>query len=160
VADRNHRPLDDAAEPFPIGKPGEAVFEIRKTLAGRGQLIDSGELAKNLLDVWGGPRRLAEDIFREYTKAPNGSVARQRNLEMVMRLIVTNTTHDIVRPVNPEDLSDGDLATVAEHYLGRIRGDELHPAIEGPRDGTQEGAGGPTKEPDNEFSWFDPDHPE
>jgi hypothetical protein len=119
VASANRGPLSDAAEPFPAGIPGQAMDEIRRALATRGQMIDSGELARNLLDVWGGPRRLAEDIFREFTKAQNGSVARQRNLEMVMRLIVTNTTHDIIRPVNPEDLSDDELAGVAAHYLER-----------------------------------------
>jgi hypothetical protein len=142
------------------------MFEVRSALRGRNQLIDSGELAKNLLDVWGGPRRLAEDIFREYTKAAVGSVARQRNLEMVMRLIVTNTTHDIVKPVKPSDLTDEELGRVAAKYMTLVGkqeepGDSDEQAREaGSSPVPAEDSRREAHASDSDFDWFDPDRPE
>ena len=40
-------------------------------------------------------------------------MTRQRILEMIQRLIVTNTTHEIGRVVTPSDMTDEELEAMA-----------------------------------------------
>jgi hypothetical protein len=81
--------------------------DVCKILALQGPGVDSGQLAKDLIEVWGGPRKLAEDIHREFMDGTRQS--RQRILEMIQRLIVTNTTHAVVQSESPADMDQGDL---------------------------------------------------
>ena len=100
-------------------KPNEP---IEKVLARSVGAVDSELLLKSLIEVWGGPQRLALDIHKEYQNAVSGGVTRARILEMLQRLIITNTTQDLGRPTPASDLSDEELAEAFRLYSEKISG--------------------------------------
>lgn len=104
-------------------KPREIPPGLRRALADRKPGADSEALLADLIDVWGGTRQLALDLYQEFKSAGAGGMTRQRILEMIQRLIITNTTHDIGRQVNPSDLSDDELQAVAMRYVARLSHD-------------------------------------
>jgi hypothetical protein len=128
---------------------------VAKALAERKQTADSEQLLADLIDVWGGTRKLALDIFGEFQAAGKGGMTRQRILEMFQRLILTNTTHEIGRAVKPSDMSDEELESVATEYLTRMTSDGRPagpPAEETPRqeDGPRPGLPDPVPVGDGE----------
>jgi hypothetical protein len=50
-------------------------------------------------------------------------MTRQRILEMIQRLIVTNTTHQIGQSVSPSDMTDAELEATALAYMRKVNGD-------------------------------------
>ncbi len=95
---------------------------LKAALSDRKGGIDSEQLLNALIDRWGGAERFANDIYQEFQKAPPGGMTRQRILEMMTRLTVTNTTHEIGRVIRPADMSDDELEALAMGYLARVAG--------------------------------------
>jgi len=91
---------------------------------------DSAALLSDIIDVWGGVRRLATVIHAEYQRAGPGSQTRQRLLQMIQSLILTNTTNEIGRVTRPADMSDEELQAVALYYMKKVLGDAAPPAAE------------------------------
>lgn len=103
---------------------------LARALAGQKPGVDSAGLLSDLIDVWGGTRQLAIDMHAEFQRATKGGMTRQRILEMVQRLIVTNTTQELNKPITPSDMSQEDLEQVALAYLRRISDDGKGTAAE------------------------------
>jgi hypothetical protein len=93
---------------------------VARALADRKVSADSEALLSDLIEVWGGTRQLAIDIHSEFQGAGKGGMTRQRILEMIQRLIVTNTTHEIGSAPRPADLTDEELDATAESYVKRL----------------------------------------
>lgn len=110
-------------------KPGKEIPKgLARALAERKANADSEALLADLIEVWGGTRQLALDLHAEFQKAAAGGMTRQRILEMIQRLIVTNTTHEIGRTIKPSDLSDDELEDLAMTYVKRVTANGTAPA--------------------------------
>lgn len=96
---------------------------LQRALAERKASADSEALLTDLIDVWGGTRQLALDLHNEFQKAPVGGMTRQRILEMIQRLIVTNTTHQIGQTLAPSDMTDEELEATALKYVRKVAPD-------------------------------------
>lgn len=110
----------------PRGRPKKNVPQeeqkvpVGESLAERGPTTDSEVLLSDLTTLFGGPLKLAEVIRNEFLASNPGSTLRQRYLELITRIIVTNTTHEISRVVHPEDMSDEQLEALAEKYTRKV----------------------------------------
>ena len=78
-------------EPPPPDHSPQMNEDLCRILATQGPGLDSAQLAKDIIEVFGGPRRLAEYMYEEFTNAKCNQQTRQRYLEMIQRLIITNT---------------------------------------------------------------------
>ena len=58
---------------------------LQSALGERGNSVDIGGFLADLIEIWGGPRRLASDMHREFQEAAVGGMTRQRILEQVGR---------------------------------------------------------------------------
>lgn len=101
---------------------------LARVLADRKASTDSDALLTDLIDIWGGTRQLAIDVHSEFQKAKPGSMTRQRILEMLQRLILTNTTQGIGNTVRPSDMTDEELEATALAYAKRVTSDAPAPA--------------------------------
>lgn len=113
-----------AKQKYSAKKPKEIPTGLARALIERKAGVDSEALLNDLIEVWGGPRQLAIDVHQEFTKAPSGGMTRQRILEMMQRLILVNTTHDIGRVIKPADMSTEDLEKLALYYAAKVTGNE------------------------------------
>ena len=93
---------------------------LHKALRGSKSAVDAGLLLDELMQCWGGPARLARDMYGEFESAPKGSMIRQRLLEAIQRLIVQATDRDMGKVQRPEDMTDSDLETLAMSYVQRL----------------------------------------
>ena len=100
--------------------PTYRAGHIAKAIAESRPSVDSGQLLCDLIEIWGGTRQLAKDIHMEFTKAAAGGMTRQRILEMMQRLIITNTTQDIGRVANPSDSTDEELLTELQAFVKKL----------------------------------------
>lgn len=100
----------------------ERVVKALKVL-GMSASVDAGQLLSDIIDEWGGTRKLAHDIKDAFDTAPPGSMTRQRFFEMLQRLIISNTDRDISREIDPSEFSDDELARAAHGILGRVLGE-------------------------------------
>lgn len=97
-----------------------AARQVVESLSDMGDTTDSAVLLRDLVDIWGGPRSFAEEIYREFKAAKPGSNERQRYIDLIARIALTNTTHEIGKRLNPQDLSDADLERVVKKYLQKM----------------------------------------
>lgn len=116
-------------------KPAEIPKGLARALAERKAGADSEALLNDLIEVWGGTRQLALDLHAEFQKAAAGGMTRQRILEMIQRLILTNTTHEIGRTLRPSDMTDDEIEEVALEYTRKVMGHGTATAAE-PAKGT------------------------
>lgn len=119
----------------PSKPPGELPKGLTRVLSTQKASADSDTLLKDLLEAWGGTKQLAMDIYKEYQKAPEGGMTRQRILEMFQRLILTNTMHEIGRSKSPSDMTDEELQEIALEYAKRVTSDGPSSAAK-PEEGT------------------------
>lgn len=103
----------------PVAATG--VTDLKSLIADTRNKADSEVLLHEVLEAWGGPVQLARDLHAEFHAAGPGSMTRQRILEMIQRLIVSNTKDDLGRPSNPSDLSDDELAATALGLLSKAK---------------------------------------
>ncbi|WP_143206407.1 hypothetical protein [Singulisphaera sp. GP187] len=93
---------------------------LARALGERKASADSEALLTDLIEVWGGTRQLALDLHNEFQKAQVGGMTRQRILEMIQRLVLTNTTHEIGKNIKPSDMDDAELDSLAMTYVDRL----------------------------------------
>lgn len=107
-------------------KPAQAKKELpvglARALATKKKSADTEALLSNLIEIWGGPEKLARDIYKEFTNATTGGMTRQRILEMVQRLLIQATDRGIGHAVKPSELSDDDLDSIVLSYVERVSG--------------------------------------
>jgi hypothetical protein len=109
------------AKKVPPKKPNKDMPKgLARALAERKANADSEALLADMIEVWGGTRQLALDLYAEFQGAAKGGMTRQRILEMIQRLIVTNTTHEIGRTIRPSDLTDDELEDLAMGYVRKV----------------------------------------
>jgi hypothetical protein len=98
-----------------------AAKKVSDLLAGkrRGK-VDSSKLLNDLMERWGGTERFAQDVVGEFGAAKEGTFTRQKILEMVQKLIVTNSVHNLSPPERPEDLEDDEIQERLDHYIARV----------------------------------------
>lgn len=104
-------------------KTREIPKGLARALAERKASADSEALLTDLIDVWGGTRQLALDLHKEYQSAAAGGMTRQRILEMIQRLVITNTTHQIGSTQAPSDMTDEELEATALNYMRKVTSD-------------------------------------
>jgi hypothetical protein len=104
----------------PLNK--QKVYDGVRALLQDSTLVSSEQLLGDIIQEWGGTKRLARDIKAAFDEAPEGSMIRQRFFEMLQRLIISNTDRDISREIDPSEFSDEELTTAAEGVLGRVMG--------------------------------------
>ena len=104
-------------------RAGKLQEALQSALADRQNAVDAGGLLGDIIEIWGGPRRLASDIHREFQEAAVGGMTRQRILEMVQRLITYASDRQITKAVKPSEMSDADLEVMAMNYMRKISGD-------------------------------------
>ena len=90
---------------------------LHKALRGSKSAVDAGLLLGELMQVWGGPARLARDMYAEFEAAPKGSMVRQRMMEAVQRLVVQATDRDQTKVMRPETMTDEDLEASDGHVI-------------------------------------------
>lgn len=101
---------------------------LTRALANRKASADSEALLSHLIEIWGGTERLAKDIYAEFQKAAPGGMTRQRIIEMLQRLILSNQDRGLGTVVKPSDLSDEELDEIAMHYTERVTNGKPDPA--------------------------------
>ena len=82
---------------------------IKDLLSARRLGHDANQLLVDIMTRWGGTRAFADALFEEFQAANPGSLIRQNLLEMIQKLVVNNTNHNITRIVNPTDLDDEEI---------------------------------------------------
>jgi hypothetical protein len=102
---------------MPAREPKDnAVAELLK---GTTPALDSGQLLRDIIARWGGIERFARDLVGEFTAAKKGSFTRQKMLEMIQKLVVTNTVHQVTKIERPEDLETEDIDRKILEYTRR-----------------------------------------
>jgi hypothetical protein len=102
--------------------PNATEQKVAAQLKDTYRAVDSGQLLKDLMDRWGGTERFARDLVGEYREAKQGSLVRQKVLEMVQKLVVTNTVHQINQAERPEDLDTADIDARLQSLIARVVG--------------------------------------
>jgi hypothetical protein len=105
----------------------QAKMALPKALAlaleDRKASVDAGTMLGDLIEVWGGPRQLAVDIYSEFQRAAKGGMTRQRILEMFQRLIMHTSDRDLANVARPADMTDEELDSIAMSYANRVIND-------------------------------------
>jgi hypothetical protein len=95
---------------------------IKSLLSQRRLGNDANQLLNDIMDRWGGPKSFAESLYREFLAANEGSLIRQNILEMIQKLVVNNTNHNITRIVDPSDLDDEEIEGELNVFISRASG--------------------------------------
>lgn len=104
----------------PTNKLSGLPPELAKAIAANPKNANSEQLMLDLVEVWGGTRQLALDIYNEFQKAPAGGLTRQRILQMFQGLVVTETNRDSGRSEKPSDMTDDELQRIALEYANKV----------------------------------------
>jgi hypothetical protein len=105
----------------PKASAKRVTTNVKRVIATDNSAIDSRSLLQEILQEWGGPKALAQDIFQEFRKAKPGGMTRQSLLEMIQRLIVWNTNQSLSNPIDHSELDDEDLETIVQENLAKIQ---------------------------------------
>lgn len=87
----------------------QLVKRVKRLLTNK-STIDQGVFLQELIDAFGGPRELARKMRAEFDLAPQGGLARQKLFTTIQHLIISTTSLNLTRTVDPSSLSDLDLA--------------------------------------------------
>jgi hypothetical protein len=82
--------------------------------------VDSGQLLKDLLERWGGTQQFARDVVGEFNASKKNGMVRQKLMEMITKLVVTNTVHQITKSERPEDLDTEEIEARLQALIGRV----------------------------------------
>jgi hypothetical protein len=93
---------------------------VAQTLAESKPSADSAGFLRDIISEWGGTANLARCMKREYDEAGPGGQTRQRILEMIQRLVIMNTQHDLSKSVDPSRMDDADLQRIAERLVKKV----------------------------------------
>lgn len=116
-----------------MSTPKADTKAIRDTLTTRRLGNDSNELLVQVMEKWGGPAEFARSMWVEFEAAKPGSLIRQNILEMIQKLVVNNTNHNITKIVNPADLDDEDIDRELDSMLARAAEHANAKATPGPK---------------------------
>jgi len=108
---------------------------MKRVLANQKATADSGQLLSDLIEIWGGTRQLGADLYAEFQAAAPGSMTRQRILEMIQRLVITNTSNEISKPITPSDLDDDELERIALELTAKVTHGSAPAAAAGEEEG-------------------------
>lgn len=87
--------------------------------------IDQHVFLLDLIECFGGPRKLAVSMHAEFQNAPRGGLARQKFLQMVQHLIISCTASNMTRVLDPSAMQDAEIDVALNGYLDRIKDDQL-----------------------------------
>lgn len=108
----------------PVARNARALMQSKGT-------IDQEVFLSDLIEVFGGSRRLAHAMHDEFQKASPGGLARQKLLQTIQHLIISTTQMNLTKVVNPSDLTDEDLEELVGDYIEKIEtGRLVSPAAE------------------------------
>lgn len=121
----------------------QLVAAVKNLVHSKGS-IDQTVFLQDLMEVFGGSRKLAIAMFDEYQNAPAGGLARQKLLQTIQHLIISTTQMNMTKVVNPSDLSDQDIKDMLGDYFGEIEAGRLvaPSAPQGDPEQSEAGAGG------------------
>lgn len=97
-----------------------AVVGSAKELMQSKSTIDQEVFLADLIEVFGGPRRLAHAMHEEFQRASPGGLARQKLLQTIQHLIISTTQMNLTKVVQPGDLTDEDLEELVGDYIEKI----------------------------------------
>lgn len=103
-------------------KRTRAAKDLLEILKENRESLDSGAFLNDIIAEFGGTSALARAIKIEFDNAEPGSAVKQRFLEMVQRLVITNTVHDISKEIDPVEMSDEELKQAAEGLAHKVFG--------------------------------------
>jgi hypothetical protein len=86
------------------------------------------EVLKELMGVWGGPRRFAKAFHAEFKQAGKGGTVRARMLDSVLRLFQLHTANLKGNQGDLGSLTDDELRAAAEALMGNGGRDSDKPA--------------------------------
>lgn len=91
-----------------MAKPKKLPAAVRRTIAEGATLPHAGELVAHFVAMAGGTRELAKVLWEEFQSARQGSIIRQRTLDMILRQLAAVTaglgSHDEMDLLATEDL--------------------------------------------------------
>jgi hypothetical protein len=96
--------------------PGQKIKEL---LSARRLGHDANQLLVDIMERWGGTKSFADALVVEFQAAKPGSLIRANLLEMIQKLVVNNTNHNITRIVDPADLEDDEIESEMGAVLKR-----------------------------------------
>jgi hypothetical protein len=111
------------AKTKPPAKPDSVPESLKKALTENRINIDSGSLLNDIIDVWGGGRKIANDLHTEFQNAATGGMVKQKITELIVKLIINNTDKQLARVVPPSELSDADLVKILDKHIAKATGD-------------------------------------
>jgi hypothetical protein len=107
------------AKPKP---PAAANSKADKLLQAAGnkpaEALVISEVLKELMGVWGGPRRFAKAFHAEFKQAGKGGTVRARMLDSVLRLFQLHTANLKGNQGDLGSLTDDELRAAAEDLMG------------------------------------------
>ena len=109
--------------PGRIYKPttsGHQMAQSVKELVASKGTIDQEVFLADLMEVFGGSRKLAVAMYDEFQSAPRGGLARQKLLHTIQHLIISTTSMNLTKVVNPSDLTDQDLKDLLGDYFEKV----------------------------------------
>lgn len=105
------------------GKHDEARREkVKELLQYRRIAHDANQLLLDVMERWGGTSRFADALYREFMDARPGSIIRQNILEMIQKLVVNNTNHQITRVEDPSVFDDDEIERRLDATVVRVQG--------------------------------------
>ncbi len=104
---------------MPANSKAAQVTELLKDTS---RPVDSGQLLNDLMERWGGTATFARDVMGEFQGAKQNSLVRQKILEMIQKLVVTNTVHQVTRIERPEDLDTEEIDAKLQELISRVVG--------------------------------------
>lgn len=94
--------------------------QVTELLKDTEHAVDSGQLLKDLMARWGGTATFARDVIGEFQGAKKNSLVRQKLMEMITKLVVTNTVHQITKVERPEDLETDEIEERLQQMIARV----------------------------------------
>ncbi len=103
-----------------MAKANTKESQVAGLLKNPATAVDSGQLLKDILERWGGTEKFARDVIGEFQGAKQNSLVRQKLMEMITKLVVTNTVHQITRTERPEDLETDEIEERLQALIRRV----------------------------------------
>jgi hypothetical protein len=101
-----------------VSKKGPAG-DLEKLLTHRRLGHDANQLLVDIMERWGGTKQFADDLYNVYKDPDTSPYGRQNILEMIQKLVVNNTNHNITKVADPAGLDDEDLQGALDAMLKR-----------------------------------------
>ncbi len=107
-------------------KAGGVKEQIKSILTARRQGYDANQLLLDILDRWGGTRQFASELFSVFKDPDATPYTKQNILDMIQKLVVNNTNHNITKLQDPGDLDDEELESSLSEFGERLASWMIH----------------------------------